>query len=296
MEDVAEHSTDPAVRSYLYVPGDRADRLATAGQRGADALILDLEDSVSVASKDRARYTVASWLAGPALPRCQLWLRINPGQAGQDIEAGVSAAVAGVVLPKADAGLLGQLDDLLSRCERGFGLDPGRFRVIPLIETAAGLLDVAAIAAAPRVLRLGLGEADLAAELRLRPGPDRAELTPLRLQIVVASAARGIAAPIAPVSTDFRDLAALRASTEALLRLGFRARTAIHPAQLATINEVFTPSADEVGRARRLLAALDAAGRTGSGVTTDEDGRMIDEAVARSAREILAQADRPAAP
>jgi citrate lyase subunit beta/citryl-CoA lyase len=287
---VPEPTSAAAVRSYLYVPGDRPDRLAKAGDRGADALILDLEDSVSAASKDRARQTVARWLASPALPQGQLWVRVNPGQASQDIEAAGSVAVTGVVLPKAEPGLLGQLDDLLSRREREVGLTPGTLRVIPLIETAAGLLEVAAVAAAPRVLRLGIGEADLAAELRLRPGPDRAELTPLRLQIVVASAARGIAAPVAPASTDFRDLAALRESTEALLRLGFRARTAIHPAQLATINEVCMPSAEEIGRARRLLAALAAAERTGAGVTTDEDGRMIDEAVARSAREILARA------
>ena len=280
-----------AARSYLYVPGDRPGRLAGALARGADALIADLEDSVARAAKDRARDTVACWLTGlPAGgPPGQVWIRVNADLAAADIGI-VSAAVTGVVVPKAEPALLAEVDELLARRERDTGLDRGRLRVLPLIETAAGLLQATAVAAAPRVARLGIGEADLAAELGLRPGPDREELAPIRLQVVIVSAAAGLAAPVAPTSTDFRDLTALRSSTQALLRLGFRARTAIHPAQLPVINEVFTPSADEVGRARRLVAALEAAERDGAGVTVDEDGAMVDVAVARSAREVLARA------
>lgn len=279
-----------AARSYLYVPGDRADRLAKAVSRGADALIVDLEDSVARAAKDQARETARQWLAGqgPGGP-AQLWLRINPELADADIDA-VSPAVTGVVVPKAEPGLLAAIDELLARRERALGLDPGRLRVQPLIETAVGLLEVTAVAAAPRVARLGIGEADLAAELGLRPGPAREELAPIRLQVVVASAARDIAAPVGPMASDFRDLDALRATSEALLRLGFRARTAVHPAQLPAINEVFTPSPEEVERARRLVAALDRADRTGSGVTVADDGTMLDVAVVRSAREVLARA------
>lgn len=202
----------------------------------------------------------------------------------------MSPAVTGVVVPKAEPGLLAAIDGLLSRQERALGLDPGRLRVQPLIETAASLLDVAAVAVAPRVARLGIGEADLAAELGLRPGPAREELAPIRLQVVIASAARGIAAPVGSAATDFRDLDALRSTSEALLRLGFRARTAIHPAQLPVINEVFTPSAEEIERARRLVAAMDQAERADTGVTVTEDGTMLDVAVVRSAREVLARA------
>jgi citrate lyase subunit beta/citryl-CoA lyase len=272
------------------VPGDRADRLARAASRGADALIVDLEDSVARAAKDQARQAAGEWLAGqrPGGP-AQLWLRINPDLAEADIGA-VSAAVTGVVVPKAEPGLLAVIDGLLAGRERALGLDPGALAVQPLIETAAGLLEVAAVAGAPRVARLGIGEADLAAELGLRPGPAREELAPIRLQVVIASAARGIAAPVGPTATDFRDLDTLRATSEALLRLGFRARTAIHPAQLPVINEVFTPSAEEVERARRLVAALDEAERGGAGVTIAEDGTMLDVAVVRSAREVLARA------
>jgi len=119
-------------------------------------------------------------------------------------------------------------------------------------------------------------------------------MAPLRLQLVVASAAAGIAAPVGPTSTDFRDLDALRASTRALLRLGFRGRTAIHPAQVPVINEVFSPSPEEIEAARRLVTAYEDAERQGRGVLTDDHGRMVDVAVVRSARDVLARAERSA--
>lgn len=283
-----------AARSYLYVPADRGDRLARAPERGADALILDLEDAVPPGGKDEARRVLAGWLAGLADPGCELWVRINPESAAADIAATAGPLVTGVVVPKAGPGLLAETGRLLSARERLLGMAPGRFRVLPMIETARGLLSLAGIAAAPRVARLGIGEADLAADLGLQPGPGQAELIPLRLQIVVASAAQGIGAPVGPASLDFRDPDALRESTQGLIRLGFRARTAIHPAQIPTINEVFTPGPAEVARARRLVAAFGDSLRGGAGVTTDEDGRMVDVAVVRTAREILARAERAA--
>jgi citrate lyase subunit beta/citryl-CoA lyase len=110
----------------------------------------------------------------------------------------------------------------------------------------------------------------------------------VRMQIVLASAAAGLEPPIGPVSTDFTDLDALRESTWTLKRMGFGARAAIHPAQVGVINEMFTPTSEEVEEARRLLARFEAGGR---GATTDDDGRMIDEAFVRSARRILSIAD-----
>ena len=279
-------------RSYLYVPGDRPDRLAKAAGRGADALIADLEDAVAPARKAFARDTVRHWLPGS---HGEIWLRINAGRPDLDIVEVVSGRVAGVVVPKAEPSLLADVDDLLAARERSLELPPGTIRVLPLIETAAGLLSVAAVAKAPRVLRLGIGEADLAAELRLRPDPDADQLTSLRLQLVVASAAGRIGPPVAPMSADFRDLAALRTSTSALRRLGFQARTAIHPAQLPVINEVFTPSAVEVASARRLVALFAAAEQAGAGVTVDDAGRMVDVALVRTARETVALASRAAA-
>lgn len=275
-------------RSWLYVPGDRADFLRAAATRGTDALIIDLEDSVRPADKDAARATVAAWLADNPPQATELWLRLNSGSAAADLRL-LTAGVAGVVVPKAEPDLLGQVGEILASQERMLGLRAGSFAVVPLIETARGLLSAGRLASMQRVAHLGIGEADLCAELRIRPSTDGTELVPLRLQVVVASAAAGIGAPIAPTSTNFRDLEAFLASTQALLRAGFRARTAIHPAQIPVINEVFSPSAEEVAEARLLV---DAFGRAPAGVITDASGRMVDVAVVRSARELLGRADR----
>ncbi len=278
------------------MPGDRPDRLDGATGRGADALILDLEDAVPVARKELARQTVARWLGEQRSGTAELWVRINPGSAAADVAACVTARVTGLVAPKAEAGLLAEVDELLAAREAVLDLPRRQFAVLALIETAAGLLSAPAVAAAGRVVRIGLGEVDLAAELGLAPSESRAELTPLRLQLVVASAAAGIAAPVGPTSTDFRDLDGLRASTGALLRLGFRGRTAIHPAQVPVINDVFSPGPEEVEAARRLVAAFEDAERRGTGVVTDDSGRMVDVAVVRSARDVLARAERSATP
>jgi citrate lyase subunit beta / citryl-CoA lyase len=278
---------DPA-RSYLYVPGIEPDRLATSLGRGADAVIADLEDAVAVDAKAAARETVATWLAGLPASAVQVWVRIN-AQSPDDDVAVLTGRAAGVVVAKADRALLERVDAVLADRERDLGLLRGSFGVLPLIESAVGLLDLPAVAAGPRVHRVGIGEADLIGELGLRPGTERAELAPIRLQAVVASAAAGIRAPVAPTSTDFRDLATFRTTSQALLALGFRGRTAVHPAQVPVINEVFTPTVEEVGAARALVELFEAAG---SGVVVDERGRMVDEAVVRSAREVLSRADR----
>jgi citrate lyase subunit beta / citryl-CoA lyase len=289
-------------RSYLYCPGDQPDRLAKAVGRGADALIADLEDSVAPDRKDLARAAVTEWLALLAEEepgRAEVWVRVNPGSLAADIGAVVTARIAGVVptariagvvLPKAEPAGLARADDLLSERERALGLSERTLGLLPLIETARGVHAMPALAQGPRVVRLGMGEADLAAELGVDMAACPAALDPLRLQAVVASAAAGIAAPVAGTSTNFRDLAALRAGTESLRQLGFRARTAIHPAQLATINEVFTPSAGQLTRAAGLIAAFEAAARDGSAVIIAPDGTMVDAAVLRTARDIVSRA------
>ena len=135
--------------------------------------------------------------------------------------------------------------------------------------------------------RLQVGEADLKADTGIEPGDDERELLWVRSQVVLASAAAGIDPPVGPVSTNFRDLDALRASTEAVRRLGYRGRACIHPAQIAVVHEVFTPSPEQVDAAQALIAAYDAAVAAGSGVLLGPDGRMVDEAVVRQARRLV---------
>ncbi len=271
-------------RSWLYVPGDARDMLDGALARGADAVIVDLEDSIAPAAKDAARAMVVEWvssLAGDPRTRAEVWVRINatPQWRAKDLRALVGLDLDGVIVPKASA-------ELVIEVNRALGGDNAP-RVAALVEDAQALVTLATLAATPGLSHLGMGEADLRAQLHLDPGQHEAELRPLRLAVMVASAAAGIQPPVGATSTDFRDLDTLRASTTRLRRLGFAGRTAIHPRQVAVINEVFTPSENEIADARNLVDRLDTATRDGMGVVTDADGRMVDEAVARQARHTL---------
>jgi citrate lyase subunit beta/citryl-CoA lyase len=279
-------AVDIPARSYLYVPGDDAARLAKAESRGADAVIMDLEDGVAPAQKDEALHTVAAALATTA-SGVQRWVRLEPARVADDAPVLVGPHLAGIVLPKADAESVGALADLLGGCERRAGLRPGGVRILPLVETAGALRRLDALAAAPRVLRLGMGEADLRAELGLESGPEELELLPLRSAVVVVSAAAGLTAPVGSTTTQFRDLAAVRDSAVRLRALGFRARTAIHPAQVAVVNDVFTPSEEQVAVATEVVRAFEDAVASGRGAVPGPDGRMLDLAVVRSARDVL---------
>ena len=274
-------------RSYLYVPGDRPDRLAGALTRGADALIADLEDAVAPSHKEQAREHVRAWLDAAQPDGPQRWVRINADTLEADLGAVVTAALTGVVVPKSEPDQLAEVDALLSKLETEQGLTAGSVAVLPLLESAVGIQRVAEVATAPRVLRLGLGEVDLAADLGVGLDEERTILNPLRLQVVVASAAAGISRPVAPTSTAFRDLDGFRRSAERLRQQGFRSRTAIHPGQIAVIHEVFTPSADEVAAAHDLLTRFDGAQQGGH---VGNDGTFVDAAVVRNAREVLALA------
>jgi citrate lyase subunit beta/citryl-CoA lyase len=282
-------------RSYLFVPGDQPKKLERALGSGADAVIADLEDAVAPSAKTAARRTVAAWIGAlTGTSRPEIWVRVNASQlAAEDARAVIGPSLAGLCLPKVnEPDQLLRLDAVATTQERRAGLTPGSVRFLPLVESAAGILSVQAIATAPRVARLGLGELDLCGELGIAPSQDEPELLPIRLHVVLSSAAAGLQAPVAPVSTDYRDLDALRDSTQALKRLGFGSRWAIHPAQVAIINEVFTPTAAEVSAARRLIEQHQAALAAGQGVFVDDQGRMADEAIIRAARRILAQARR----
>jgi citrate lyase subunit beta / citryl-CoA lyase len=285
-------------RSYLFAPGDQVRKLQHALESGADAIIADLEDAVAPSAKANARHTVASWLSRLDGDQPQLWVRINesPRLLVEDVHAVVGPAMTGICLPKTHGPeQLRSLGELLGVAERQAGLAEGALKVVSLVESAAGLLSARAIAEQPRVWQLGLGELDLCAEVGLQPSADERELLSIRVQVVLASAAAGLASPIGPVSTDFRDLDALRHSTDALRRLGFGSRWAIHPAQVPVINQIFTPSADQVEAARHLVERYDGALDQGVGVCVDEDGRMVDEAVVRTARRVLARARHTAA-
>lgn len=273
-------------RTYLYVPGHAADKLAKAARRGADALIVDLEDAVPPAGKAAAREAVAGWLAaGPGdLP---IWVRVNSGPLRDDDLRALAGqrALTGVVLAKVDAA-----SDVADAARVLADAGDHDTLLMPMVETAAALLDIAAIARQPRVYQLQLGEVDLAGELGLEPGDDEAELAPTRSQVVVASAAVGIHPPVGPVSRITADEAALDVSTRRLRRQGFIGRACIHPHQLPVVHQVFTPTAAEVRAARDTLALLGTATADGTGVVLDAAGQLVDAAVLCGARRTLALA------
>ena len=270
-----------SIRSWLFVPGDDPKKLEKASERSADALIVDLEDAVPRHAKDESRHLVSEWLGNLPSSGPAVWVRVNNEAEllKDDVAAVVGPGLAGVVVPKVeDAAKAAWLTQLV-------GPDYG---VVAMIETAGAVLTAASIAATPGVTTLMVGEYDLAAELGIDPSPDRHELAPARAATVLACAAAGIAAPIGPVAADFRDIDSFRASTEALRREGHRGRAVIHPAQVGPANEVFTPTSEEVAVAQRIIARYDAALAAGKGVGVDDDGRLIDEAIVRGARQTIA--------
>ena len=266
-------------RSLLYIPGNRPDLVAKGSSTAADAVVVDLEDSVPSADKELARDVVRRWLAdssgGP-----QRWVRINAAVLDEDLASLERHLPDGILVAGCRAAGLERLESWWARESL-----PDR-PVVGLIEDAAGLREIGAMAQAPHLATVGIGEVDLLANLRVsrRAG---AVIDALRLQVVVDAAAAGLLAPVAPTSTDFRDLDSFRTTTRTLLDLGFRSRTAIHPAQVPVINEVLTPGEGEVAAAHDVLARFEQAG---GGVTTDRDGHLIDHAVVRGARETLARA------
>lgn len=281
-------------RSYLYVPGNDQAKLTKALTRGADALIVDLEDAVPPSGKEAARALVREWLASldSASLQCDIWVRLNPAtEARTDIAAIFHPVLTGVMVAKAEnRAELEAVDRALDDEERARGMTSGSARVVPLLESASAVLACAEIAAAPRVARLQVGEADLMADIGVSLGPDESELAYVRSHIVLTSSAHGLDAPVAPVSTNFKDLDAFRVSTEALARRGFIGRACIHPAQIDIAHQVFSPSAEQIAAARDVIERFDAAIAQGVGVVTDADGRMVDEAIVRQARRVLALA------
>lgn len=267
-------------RSWLFTPGTRPDRFAKAAEIGADILIIDLEDAVAPEDKPGARKIALDFASQRGGGTHTLAIRIN----GLDTHAGIadvdallaaSAAPDYLVLPKTEsAGHLQILDRLLTTARRPT-------RLIGLIESARGLAELESIAAAtPRLAGLMLGAADMAADLGSSPAWP--PLVYERARLVHACALHGIT-PIDSPFFNVHDADGLANETREAAAFGFPAKAAIHPNQVKPINDVFTPTDAEVKHAQAVLEA----NKKGVGVV---DGQMVDEAVARKARRVLAAA------
>lgn len=279
-------------RSLMFVPATGEKFVAKAHTRGADVVILDLEDSIAPGEKQAARDALPAAAATVGQAGAEVAVRINRplDLAVPDIAAAVMPAVGTLMLPK----VMGPehvrlLSEVVAAREAAQGMTPGHTRFVAVVETPDALPLLPAIAAAdPRVVALGIGAEDLSTELEAMPGADLL----YHFGMLVVAAAR--AARIQPMGSvgpfaDFSDLEGYRLSLRRSRALGFACQACIHPAQVPIINEEYGPSPAEVERARRLIAAFEAALADGRGAVAFE-GQMIDLPVVERARRLLGRA------
>lgn len=278
------------LRSYLFAPGNNESVLGKAFQAGADAVVLDCEDAVPESEKARARACVRAALHREgACPGIPAFVRINSLASEHwraDLDAVIGPEIAGLRVPKVeDVESLCRLDDAISAREHSRGMTVGSILVVAAIESARGVACIESVARGPRISGFTFGAADYVADIGADPGDELATLF-ARSALVVASRSERLAPPVASVFTRLSDEDGLRADTLRQKSLGFFGRSAIHPRQLSVIHEVFDPTPAEVDRARKEVAAHQAASRDGRGVS-QMDGGFVDLAVVRRARAIL---------
>ena len=284
----------PLHRSYLYTPASRPDLMKKAAATDADAIILDLEDSVLVESKPQARRSAAEFLEAIATrqvrTRAQVHVRINrdgDGYLDEDLDAVTRPGLSALRLPKveSEAGLR-HVDERLTHLERARDLPAGAIRVYPTVESAKGAISLASLArASTRVSRFALGAADLLADLGAYGDDDLATLH-VRSELVLHSRAAGLGPPIDSVYTDIEDDCGLRAAATRARSIGFHGKSVIHPRQLATVHGVFSPTPEAIRRAEQVVAAAAAAETTGQGAVT-VDGQLVDAAIVARAQALL---------
>lgn len=268
-----------ALRSILFAPGDDERKLRKAAAAGADAHVFDLEDAVAPSAKAQARAVTRAFLSEPRGPAAR-WVRVNAVGTPwfeDDLAMVAESRPDAVVLPKATPEAVGAL------ARSGLA-------VVAIVESAIGVRLAFEIASSANVLALLLGAVDLGAELGLHTRADGLEIHYARSKLVVDSAAAGIGAPIDVVHTEIADLSGLQYQAALARTLGLRGKACIHPAHVAPINAAFTPPAQELEWARRVLDLAAQAAAQGRGVI-NLDGSMIDAAVLLRAERVVAESE-----
>lgn len=289
------------MRSMLFVPGDSEKKLNKGLASGADCLLIDLEDSVALDNKNEARKITAAFLrqAVSLSERPKLYVRVNAfdtGLTGADLDTIMPERPDGIMLPKSLSGAdVTRLDAQLAVAEAENDLIDGKTRIIAIAtETAGSLFTMHTYTGASRRLEgMAWGAEDLSADIgaSTNRAPDGSYTEPFRFarMLCLFGASAATVTPIDGVYTNFRDMDGLRAECEEAERDGFTAKMAIHPAQVAVINDVFTPSPEAIAHARAIENAFREAG-DGVGVV-GLNGEMIDRPHLVRARKILARAD-----
>jgi len=284
-------------RSFLFAPGNVARRVEKALTLDADAVIVDLEDSVAIAEKAATRKAVAAALERPRRPRG--YVRVNAPSSVfcfEDLNEVLHRGVEGVVLPKVESAAdLHAIDWVIWNLERSRGIAEGSIDLMPQIETAAGVQRIDRVLQARslrpyrgpwRVKRVAFGAADYAHELGLTVGLEETELAEVRARVVLASRAAGLEGPIDSPWFHFKEAGGLARALERSRRGGFQGRLCVHPDQIAPVNAAYLPSGEELARAERIVAAFKQAEAKGE-AAVQVDGEMVDYPVAYRAQALL---------
>jgi citrate lyase subunit beta/citryl-CoA lyase len=283
------------LRSLLFVPGNKANMLEKALGLAPDAFVPDMEDSVPAAEKGNARATVQAWLPRlrasgvPVIPRVNSrdteWL-------AADLAAVVGPGIFGVSVGKVrTAGDISEISQLVGQLERRAGLEVGRLRLLPWIETAEAIVNCDAICrASHRIVAVAFGGEDFTNDMGVERLEDESQIAYARQKLCVTARAAHVLALDTPYF-KLRDIEGLRSNSLRAKNIGFKGRFAIHPEQIGAINDCFSPSAEEVAHAERVVAAFEEAERRGRG-STSLDGWVIDVPVVKRARALLELARR----
>lgn len=282
----------PIWRSMLFVPVTRPRFVEKGADAGADAIILDLEDAVAPADKERARTLLPDAAKQVSRRGADVVVRVNRPwrMLVRDLEAAVIPGIAALALPKIEsAEHLQAVAEIVDELEAERGLAPGRVKLQALVETATGFFRIEQIARAhPRLVGLSIGAEDLALSVGMLPEPEG--LFYPKQQCIIAARAAGVL-PLGFIGTvaDYKDLDAFRATIRRSRRLGFMGASCIHPSNVAILNEEYGPDPAELGHAERMVAAYDEALAAGQG-SIEFEGKMIDIPVVERAKQLIARA------
>jgi citrate lyase subunit beta/citryl-CoA lyase len=282
-----------ALRSLLFVPGHRARFYEKLAEFRPDAVIVDLEDAVPPAEKALARTMVRERLGGPLVAGLQVFVRVNAVDTPyfrDDVRAVVASGLDGIFLPKAGtAEDIHVVNMLLAQSELRLDMTMGTVRIVPIVESVMGVVNAHELAdASPRVLALAFGAEDFSLDLGVERTREGVETRYPRAQVALAAHAAGRLAIDTPWTAIDDPDGLLRETVEGR-QLGYIAKQAIHPSQIGTIHQVFTPTADEVAWAERVVTAYNEAIARGTGAI-NLDGKLIDVPMVARAQRVLTRA------
>ena len=277
-------------RTMMFVPGNNAGMVKDAGIYGADSIMFDLEDSVSMSEKDAARMLVYEALQTQDYGDSELVIRVNGIDTpyfNNDVYAMVKAGIEVVRLPKVEsAQMMLDLVKVVEEAEKKFGREPGSTHVMAAIESAKGVLNAPEIAASTdRMIGLALSAEDYTTDMKTHRYPDGAELEFARNMILHAARAAGIAA-FDTVFTNMNDVEGFQRETEHIHELGFDGKSLVNPRQIDWVNKVYEPTKKEIENALDVEAAIEAAHQKGSGVIS-MNGQMVDRPVVLRAQRVI---------